>query len=126
MIKNRDKRYLYFLIADQSPLPGAKFVVNFLNQSTLMINGPEQLSKILDCTVVYLDMNRLERGKYEITLTKVTDKPKEEPDGYITKEFAKLLEQDILKNPDSWLWSHRRWKRRMNESKESIKNYKHE
>ncbi len=126
MIKNRDQRCLYFLIADQSPRPGSKFAVNFLNQPTLMINGPEQLSKILNCPVIYLDMNRLERGKYEITLTKITDKPKEEPEGYITKEFARLLEQDIFKNPDSWLWSHKRWKRSMEELKESTKNNKHE
>lgn len=122
MIKNRDTKSLFFMISDQSPRPGSKFEVNFLNQPTLMINGPEQMSKALDFPVIYLDMNKVNRGKYIISLTKITDKPKEEPEGYITREFARLLEQDILKNPDSWLWSHNRWKRRMDESKESIKN----
>lgn len=124
MLKNRDEKSLYFMISDQSPSRGSKFAVNFLNQPTLMINGPEQLSKSLGYPVIYLDMNKIKRGKYVISLTKITDKPKEEPDGYITREFARLLENDILKNPDSWLWSHKRWKRSMDESKESIKNHR--
>jgi KDO2-lipid IV(A) lauroyltransferase len=125
MISNRDKKYLYFMIADQSPRPGSKFAVNFLNQPTLMINGPEQLSKSLNFPVIYLGMNKIKRGRYVITLTKITDKPKEEAEGYITNEFARLLEQDIIKSPESWLWSHKRWKRRMDELNESNKNHRH-
>lgn len=116
MISHRNERNLYFLIADQSPPRGAKFAVDFLNQTTLMINGPEQLSKLLDYPVVYLDMEKRARGKYIIRLTKITDKPKEEPDGYITGKFAQLMEKDIIKNPSSWLWSHKRWKRNLEEN----------
>jgi KDO2-lipid IV(A) lauroyltransferase len=29
----------------------------------------------------------------------------------MTDEFMRLLEQDIRRAPEFWLWSHKRWKR---------------
>jgi Kdo2-lipid IVA lauroyltransferase/acyltransferase len=34
-----------------------------------------------------------------------------EPFGAITKKHVALLEADIKKHPEFWLWTHRRWKR---------------
>lgn len=119
MIKNRDNQMCYFLISDQSPLPGSRFVVDFMHQQTLMINGPEQLSKMLNLPVVYLNINRERRGCYKMTLTKISDNPKGEEPGFITERYASLLEEGIKANPNCWLWSHKRWKRGIEESKVS-------
>lgn len=121
ILKSRHQKNLYFLIADQSPHPGSKYSVDFLNQPTMMLNGPEQLSKLMDLSVVYLGMEKIARGKYEIRFTKITENPKGEPDGFITARYAQLLEQDIIKNPSAWLWSHKRWKRTREEINQSTK-----
>ncbi len=126
MFKHRHEICLFCLIADQSPHPGSKFAVDFLNQPTLMINGPEQLSKMLGYPVVYLDMDKIKRGKYEIILTLISDDPKKEEDGYITTRYARLLEADISRNPSIWLWSHKRWKRNIEELKEKNKHQNNE
>jgi Kdo2-lipid IVA lauroyltransferase/acyltransferase len=28
----------------------------------------------------------------------------------ISEQYVRLLEKSIIKQPDNWLWSHRRWK----------------
>jgi KDO2-lipid IV(A) lauroyltransferase len=36
--------------------------------------------------------------------------PKETKYGEITEKHTQILEQDIIKKPEFWLWSHKRWK----------------
>lgn len=122
MFNHRDEQLGYILIADQSPLPGAKFVTNFLNQPTLMLNGPEQLAKKLNLPVVFVNNRRVGRGKYRVKLTIITDDPSKMEDGKITEKFASLLEAGIRANPSDWLWSHKRWKRSLHEVKNSNNN----
>jgi len=119
MFKHKDEQLCYFLVADQSPLPGAKFVVDFLNQPTLMMNGPEQLSGKLNMPVAYLNSRRVSRGKYKSALTVITDDPSKTAEGEITRKFAALLEAGIRSHPSDWLWSHKRWKRSLNDLKNS-------
>jgi KDO2-lipid IV(A) lauroyltransferase len=111
ILKNRDKQACYFLFADQAPLPGSKFVTNMLNQQTLMINGPEIISRGVDCPVIFINMVRVKRGCYKIKFTLITDKPSECEDGFITNRYAQLIESSVRDNPENWLWSHKRWKR---------------
>jgi len=117
MFSHRNEQLGYILIADQSPMPGSKFVVNFLNQPTLMMNGPEQLAKKLNMPVAYVNNKRVGRGKYSIKVTLITDDPSKMEDGKITEMFASLLEAGIRENPSDWLWSHKRWKRSLQEAK---------
>jgi len=32
------------------------------------------------------------------------------PEGELTRQYVRYLEAVIRRNPDMWLWSHRRWK----------------
>lgn len=111
MIKNRREKYAYFLLADQCPKVGSKFSVDFLNQPTFMLNGPEVLSKILDCPVVFVEMYPKKRSEYVIKYHLITDKPSLNNEGDITRKYAAFLQESILRNPHNWLWSHKRWKR---------------
>lgn len=115
MFGHKKEQLCYILVADQSPMPGAKFVVNFLNQPTLMMNGPEQLAKKLNMPVAFVNNRRVSRGKYSTKITIITDDPSKMEDGKITERFASLLEAGIRENPSDWLWSHKRWKRSLND-----------
>lgn len=116
ILKNRDKTACYFLFADQAPLPGSKFVTKIFNQQTLMINGPEVISKSAGLPVLFLNMERVKRGAYTVKLTLVTDDASKEDEGFITERFAALLESSVNANPHNWLWSHKRWKRTAQEN----------
>jgi KDO2-lipid IV(A) lauroyltransferase len=60
--------------------------------------------------VVYCHIVKPRRGYYEIKIDIITMEPQNTPDFYIIEEFNKLLEADIVNQPEIWLWSHRRWK----------------
>jgi KDO2-lipid IV(A) lauroyltransferase len=76
-----------------------------------MINGPEIISRGVDCPVIFINMVRVKRGCYKIKFTLITDKPSECEDGFITNRYAQLIESSVRDNPENWLWSHKRWKR---------------
>lgn len=104
------ERSIYVFIADQSPV-FVRTVARFLNQKTLMFTGAEDLAARLDLPVVYLNMERIKRGEYEITFTLITESAGKEAPRFVTREYARLLERDIKSNKYNWLWSHKRWKR---------------
>lgn len=99
------------LIADQTPSdPKSGFWLNFLNQETLVFTGPEKLSKMFDYPVVYIHIERTKRGYYEINPTVLFEDPKETQAEEITRAFFTKLEEEIINKPETWLWSHKRWK----------------
>jgi KDO2-lipid IV(A) lauroyltransferase len=109
--EHKNDKMLFALVADQSPSNINKsFWVDFLNQPTACLHGPEKYSKMFDMPVVYIHIIRKKRGYYDITFETLTETPAKITEGEITKQYMLTLEQDILKDPSQWLWSHRRWK----------------
>ena len=111
MLNHEQGDKLYMFMADQSPHSGSiKYWLNFLNQETGVHIGAEKLSKMLDLAVVFIDIQRVKRGYYEITAQTLFDNPKATADKEITDRYFAVLEEVIRKNPANWLWSHKRWK----------------
>ncbi len=111
ILGDREEKATFIMIADQNALGDNNLVVNFLNQPTEMLRGPEFVAVKTGMAVVYLGMNRVSRGKYSIRFTIITQDGSKEKSGFITKKYAELLEGDIRNNKVIWLWSHRRWKK---------------
>jgi len=111
MLNHKQGNKLYMFMADQSPHHAKiKYWIPFLNQETPVHIGAEKLSKILDLAVVFIDIQRVKRGYYEITAQTLFDNPKETAEHEITDKYFKILEGIIKKKPENWLWSHKRWK----------------
>ncbi len=111
MLKHQQGDKLYMFMADQSPHHAKiKYWIPFLNQETPVHIGAEKLSKMLDLAVVFIDIQRVKRGYYEITAQTLFENPKETNEHEITDKYFKVLEEVIRKNPENWLWSHKRWK----------------
>lgn len=105
----------FIMAADQSPSNLKDSIwVNFLNHETACLHGPEKYSRRYNLPVIYVDIQKVKRGYYELTLVKICDNPNELEQGVITTKYMKLLEQSILKEPAFWIWSHKRWKHRRN------------
>jgi KDO2-lipid IV(A) lauroyltransferase len=60
--------------------------------------------------VFFAQIRKVKRGYYEATLLPLVTEPRETSPGEITKMYMKALEDQILCEPQYWLWSHRRWK----------------
>ncbi|TDE18431.1 lysophospholipid acyltransferase family protein [Dyadobacter psychrotolerans] len=108
----RDKPFIYILINDQSPIPEKAYWTKFLNQETGVFRGVELIARRLNAPVLYMGVlrNEWKRGFYRFYFELITESPKDEPKNVILERQINYLEKDILKQPDNWLWSHRRWK----------------
>ncbi len=101
----------FFLIADQSPSNVSKsYWVNFMGRETAFLHGPEQYARQYHLPVIFVDIQRVKRGHYELAFSLISDNPASLPEGEITARYAQKLEEIIRKKPENWLWSHRRWK----------------
>jgi KDO2-lipid IV(A) lauroyltransferase len=104
---------IYLMAADQRTLQKnleKSYWVNFFGKKTAFLHGPEKYSRQYNLPVFYIDIQRIKRGFYEVELSLLTDEPRELPEGELTKMYAQKLEEIIMKKPQDWLWSHRRWK----------------
>jgi len=105
----------YMMLSDQSPGNLKKsYVTTFLNQESCMIYGAEYFAKKYDLPVVYYEVIKEKRGFYKIKLELITKNPNETANGEIIERYIQLLEKTIKKTPQYWLWSHKRWKNRLN------------
>jgi KDO2-lipid IV(A) lauroyltransferase len=107
----RHKASMLIAIADQTPHKDQiQYRTNFLNQDSGIFLGPERIAKSLNYAVVFCHVNKTGRGFYHIEFELITNTPKESLPYEITNTHVKMLEEDIRKQPEIWLWSHRRWK----------------
>ncbi len=99
--------------ADQSPTYSKSVHwMQFLNQDTAVALGTERFAKKYNLPVVYGAINKVKRGYYSLDISLLTDDPKSTADGEITEKHTKALERQIIKQPEFWLWTHKRWKRK--------------
>lgn len=104
---------LYGFAADQSPRNRPKYYrTQFMGIEVPVFTGAETLSKRFDMNILYLKVSKIKRGYYQAELELLTDNPKSIPNYQITETFFRKVEQQILEQPEYYLWTHRRWKHR--------------
>lgn len=111
--------YIAFL-SDQTPLSnGRRHFTHFLNQATAVHLGISHIALKLKCPIYYFDVRKVKRGYYTVELRKIPIEPylpfSEENVERLTDAHVEMLEEVIQKEPAYWLWSHRRWKRKVRE-----------
>lgn len=110
----QQKRTAYMMLCDQAPGNTKNpFVIPFLNQPSDMIYGGEYFAHKYNYPVIYYVVKKIKRGYYEVELELITDNPQETAYGDIIHSYVQLLERDIFHEPAHWLWSHKRWKHKM-------------
>ncbi|HHS96196.1 MAG TPA: hypothetical protein ENJ45_06355 [Phaeodactylibacter sp.] len=107
----RDRLTAFVLVTDQSPSNLAKaYWVEFLHQKTACLHGADSYARAYGYPVIFSEQRRVRRGFYEVTFHLLEATPQKSKEGQITQLYMKKLEEVILKKPEDWLWSHRRWK----------------
>jgi len=100
------------LAADQSPSkPESAYWTNFLNQPTGFFTGMERFAREYQYPVIFVELIRIKRGYYTMSFEELIKPSYDNIDkGAIIELFARRLEKSVLKYPDQYLWSHKRWK----------------
>ena len=99
-----------YYLTDQTALKDTDYWMMFLNQETAVFPGAEKVASRFKQAVVFMDIQKVRRGHYEIEFTKLFDDASQTAQYEVTKAHTKFLEEIIRKRPELWLWSHKRWK----------------
>ena len=100
----------FVLLSDQSPTSKNSIWVNFFGIETAFLHGAQFYALKYSLPVFFLSTKRIKRGWYELSLELITENANNEPENFVTKRYAELLERDIRNTPSDWLWTHKRWK----------------
>jgi Kdo2-lipid IVA lauroyltransferase/acyltransferase len=121
MLPYRRIQYLLALVADQNPHnPRKSYWLNFLGQPTAFVQGPEKGARLGNIPVVYLSFSRPKRGHYHLHTSLVDMNPGNSKEGELTRKYVALLEENIRRYPELYLWSHKRWKHNWSEAYEKL------
>jgi KDO2-lipid IV(A) lauroyltransferase len=101
-----------WLAGDQTPIAAHDYWFRFLNQEAMFYPGPAFLSKKFNQAVFFQKLEKIGRGRYLTTFELLCENPAEKTDAEIIKMYIEKMEEIIRENPEFYLWSHNRWKRK--------------
>ncbi|MBS1566077.1 MAG: lysophospholipid acyltransferase family protein [Bacteroidetes bacterium] len=110
MVRHREHLNATAFIADQAPSPEKAWWMSFLNQDTPVFMGTEKIALKMKYPIVYVSVKKIKRGYYTLTADLLKIPPYTTSEGEITTAHTQRLENDIIGQPETWLWTHRRWK----------------
>jgi len=110
ILADRTGKNIYFFACDQYPARNTHIDLIFLNQPTGMISGPGEIARKLKLGAGYWRVIRERRGHYIARYIPICEDASLLEPGYVTREYARLLEEDIRSDKARWLWSHKKWK----------------
>ena len=99
-----------WFLADQRPPRNSKFWTTFLNHETAFFEGVEKIARKLDLAVIFMDIQKVKRGYYQVRLEKLFDSVSGTKENEVLLTCIKKIEDEIVQKPEFWLWSHKRFK----------------
>jgi Kdo2-lipid IVA lauroyltransferase/acyltransferase len=111
LLPYRNSRFVLALLADQSPPKQQQaYWVNFMNQPTAFIKGPERNARASGMPVVFVSVKRTKRGHYHFGSELFCLNPAATAEGELTRRYARRLQEEIEESPHTYMWTHKRWK----------------
>lgn len=93
----------------------------FLNHDTPVMTGTERIAIKNRQALFFLDVTQTQRGYYEAEFKLITRHPEQLKEFEATDIYYQMLEANIRRQPELWLWSHNRWKRTREEFERRFK-----
>ncbi len=117
ILKRKNGFRLFVMLADQTPVEGERsYWVSYLNKEAPFYLGAEKIAFLTQYPVFFAQCRRLERGYYELEFKELAVPPyentRDKNNHQIIDAYVKAAEAAIYEQPETFLWSHRRWKRR--------------
>jgi Kdo2-lipid IVA lauroyltransferase/acyltransferase len=116
MVRNKQLLSATAFIADQTPQPQSAHWMQFLHQDTPVFLGAEKIATKMKRIALFVSVQKVKRGYYKIVVNEngILNPEDYQAEGSFTEAHTRMLEEDIKKQPDTWLWTHRRWKHKRN------------
>jgi KDO2-lipid IV(A) lauroyltransferase len=112
-IKRKDILRAIAIVADQFPNLGndKRYWTPFLHQETAFFQAINQLAVFTQYPTFFVSVKKVKRGFYEYELIEIAEPPYPEKTFHVVDAYAKATERVVQIYPESWLWSHKRWKK---------------
>lgn len=106
--------HISMFVADQTPTyQDSDYFMEFMHQETLVYTGTERIARLTKNPIVYCHIGRKKkRGYYFCKFTTLVENPDDYDQHEITRIHNRFTEEIIKEQPEYWLWTHRRWKRK--------------
>lgn len=112
-IRNQQILSATVFLTDQTPSGKNMYWTRFLNQDTPVFWGVERIAHKFNYPIIFARIIREKRGYYRAEGHVLVDDPRNYPEeGTISEMHTRAIEASILEQPETWLWTHRRWKRK--------------
>ena len=110
ILKLRKENRAFGIIGDQNPRKkDDKYWTIFMGVETPAAVGPERIAKLTGYPLFYVSMERLSRGRYRCVIAPLAEAPYS-GEGEISQIYMSVVEANIRKQPECWMWSHHRWR----------------
>lgn len=110
VLENKNNKFLYNFITDQYPYTGEGSEITFMHQNTRTATAAARLAVKLDMAVVFLRYRCREEGGYSMSFVPLTEHAGGQDPLELTRQYYRLLEEDLREQPWNYLWTHKRWK----------------
>jgi Kdo2-lipid IVA lauroyltransferase/acyltransferase len=101
-------------VADQYPgyKKDKKYQTTFLNQQTVFFLGTNSMVLMAQYPALYYSVKKVRRGYYVSSPHIVGLPPYDKTSTSVIENYAREVEKAIIAEPEGYLWSHNRWKKR--------------
>jgi Kdo2-lipid IVA lauroyltransferase/acyltransferase len=111
ILADTEKDRISSFLADQTPTRGeAGIWLPFFGRKVPFFTGAVKIAMKINKPLYFGYITSITRGKYEVRFKLISADPKNETVESLMKTYVSELEAAIKVQPESWLWSHRRWK----------------
>lgn len=111
VVTHQDKAKMYNMITDQRPYFSAPSYirVNFMNRWCNTMSAAANLAAKMSMPVFFSHMLRKPGFGYTLEYEMICPDASKADVEQIMKKYYELLEADIRKQPENYLWTHNRW-----------------
>jgi KDO2-lipid IV(A) lauroyltransferase len=103
----------FAMLADQAPFKRDKrYWHTFFSRPASFYLGPQKIAEATQYPIVFVSMTKLRRGHYSARFEVLAEPPHSKGDFAILDRYIDAVEHAIRAQPETWMWSNRKWKHR--------------
>lgn len=111
IMQRRKRQRIIAMVADQGPHADEdKYWSRLLDRDTAFYPGAEKIAELAKLPVIFIAMQRVRRGHYEIRFQPIAEPPYEKGSHAVMERYIQRVEEQIRRSPEDWLWIYKRWK----------------
>lgn len=111
MLRRRREFRGFAMLADQAPFKRDKrYWRSFFGRPGSFYLGPQKIAEATQYPVVFAAMTKQRRGHYSVHFEVIAEPPHEKGGFAILDLYVDALERAIRAQPETWMWSNRKWK----------------